>query len=75
MIFLGVISALSSHSQYHPDIALHFNQISLIHTQTHRVIVNTAFSQFPLASVMKYLLGASCSIAVIYERCVSALGM
>lgn len=73
MIFLGVISALSSHSQYDPDIALNFNQISL--TQTHHVIVNTAFSQFPFALVMKYLSGASCSIAVIYERCVSALGM
>lgn len=75
MIFLGVISALSSHSQYDPDIALNFNQISLTQTQTHHVVLNTAFSQFPFALVMKYLSGTSCSIAVIYERCVSALGM
>jgi len=74
MIFLGVISALSSHSQYDPDIALNFNQTSLTHTLT-RVVVNMAFSQFPFALVMKYLSGTSCSIAVIYERCVSALGM
>jgi len=74
MIFLGVISALSSHSQYDPDIALNFNQTSLTHTLT-RVVVNMAFSQFPFALVMKYLSGTSCFIAVIYERCVSALGM